>query len=79
MIARGNSKESGGDKPAVEKIVWSAHETAAHLGVSVRTVWRLKAEHGLPFSEIGGRIKFIPSDVEQYCRDRRKVTTADSA
>lgn len=66
------------EQKSVEKLVWNVRETAQHLGVSERTVWRLKAEEQLPYTMIGGRVKFIPQDIRQYCLDRRQVTETAS-
>lgn len=73
MIARERS-----ETPVADKILWNVSEAAQALGVSVRTVWRLKAEHGLPFTMLGNSVRFIPEEIKKYCLDRQEQETVSA-
>jgi excisionase family DNA binding protein len=45
-------------------------ETAEELGVSVRTVARLKKNKQISFQMVRGSLKFKLSDLQEYCKQR---------
>jgi excisionase family DNA binding protein len=46
--------------------VVNSRKAAELLGVSERTVWKLKGEGKLPYVSIGGRTLFRPETLEHY-------------
>jgi excisionase family DNA binding protein len=46
-------------------------EVAELLRISVPTVRRLQQQRKMPFVKVGGRIRFIRSDVASYLEKRR--------
>lgn len=44
---------------------------AEYLGTSVRHVRRLVFDRRVPFTRVGGKIRFLPADLDQYLKDRR--------
>lgn len=47
--------------------LWSAKEVAHYLGCSIRHLRRLR-KRGLPFSKIGGMLRFPKDDVIRWAR-----------
>ena len=41
-------------------------DVAEKLGVKEQLVYRLKSEHKIPHVQIGGVIRFRPSDIEEW-------------
>ena len=55
-------------------------EAAARIGVSLRTLQRYRAaESGPAYSAIGGRLRYMPEDVEQWLTDQRRSSPTGGA
>ena len=53
----------------------SYKDVAKRLGVSERTVKRLKSKRKLPFVMVSSRVLFKPDDVERYIASQRAPGT----
>ena len=53
--------------------VVNARKAAELLGVSERTVWKLKVEGKLPYVNIGGRTLFRPKTLEKYIEEQEVI------
>ena len=51
----------------------SSHKAAELLGVSERTVWKLKGAGKLPYVNIGGRTLFRPETLEKYIEEQEVI------
>lgn len=49
------------------------NEVAEFLGISKRTVQRLKIQRKLPFCTVGGQIRFSPKDIQRYIEMNRSA------
>jgi excisionase family DNA binding protein len=49
----------------------SIDELAEHLGVTVRHIRRLIAEHRVPYLKVGRLVRFDPGDVTKWLADAR--------
>ena len=45
-------------------------EVAAELGVSLRTVYTYRSDHGLPSMQVGGVVRFDPARIEEWLTGR---------
>lgn len=64
----------------MEKLLKAEH-VADHLGMHVKTLYKLLRENqiALNFIRVNGRtIAFLPADVEAYLNDRKVIRTGDS-
>lgn len=62
---------AGGDAP--EGALWTAQDAAEFLKVHVKTVYRFHRTRGLPCVRVGGRIRFLRSDVLRWASARREL------
>lgn len=46
--------------------LWDVKATAAHLGLSVRTVYQMARDGRIPSIRVGGRWRFRPADVDSW-------------
>ncbi|MCJ7797614.1 MAG: helix-turn-helix domain-containing protein, partial [Thermoleophilia bacterium] len=46
--------------------LWDVKATAAHLGLSVRTVYQMARDGRIPSIRVGGRWRFRPTDVDSW-------------
>ena len=53
-----------------KKGVVNSRKAAELLGVSERTVWKLKGEGEIPYVNIGGRTLFRPETLEKYIEEQ---------
>ena len=60
--------------PPPERLLLSAREAAASLGVSQRHVWTLtfKRKPALPHIRAGGRIMYRPADLNAWIESQRR-------
>ena len=58
-----------------ESKLLSREDAAAYLGISVRTLDRLRAEGKMSFVRLGGRVSYLPSDLDAYV-ERNRVEAA---
>ncbi|MCM1293933.1 MAG: helix-turn-helix domain-containing protein [Muribaculaceae bacterium] len=54
----------------------SVAEVAAMIGVTPHTlaVWRMKGVYGLPYTRIGGRIRYTSAAVKRWLEQRTNIT-----
>jgi excisionase family DNA binding protein len=48
--------------------LWDVKQTAAHLGLSVRTVYQMARDGRIPRVRVGGRWRFRPGDIDSWLR-----------
>ena len=53
--------------------LWTAKDAARHLLVHVKTVYKYHRTRGLPCVRVGGRIRFLRSDVLRWASARREL------
>ena len=60
------------------RMLMSEHEAAAFLGISYRTLHRLRTQANLspelPYSCLGGVIRYNPKDLEEWAKTQRFPT-----
>lgn len=58
--------------------LWSPEQVADVLGVSKQTlaVWRCERRYPLPYVKVGSRVRYRPSDVQQFMADRLQTQPA---
>lgn len=52
------------------KPVMNIREVAKYLGVSKSLIYELKALYKIPFTEIGGRLVFVKTAIDQWLANR---------
>ena len=58
----------------------NAHEAAGYLGLSVSTLAKLRMRgDGPPFSNLGSRVLYHPSDLDAWVASRKRTSTSDLA
>lgn len=62
----------GHEPSGLVDIAW----VAERLGVTVRFVRRLVAEHRIPYIKLGGPVRFDRADVERFIDDARRPASA---
>jgi excisionase family DNA binding protein len=56
-----------------EKLLYSARETAAMLGLSQKTVWSISTPRGtLPVVRVGSRTLYSKTDLEAWIESQRQ-------
>jgi excisionase family DNA binding protein len=68
-----NDSSSDSATPLAENL-WTTHEVAGFLHVSVKTIFNLR-KNGLPFLQVGGAIRFVPQEVKEYLADSRRLSS----
>ena len=48
-------------------------QAAQYIGVSERTLWRLKANGDIPHSQIGGRIVFRKKTLDEFLEEKEVI------
>ncbi|RWX13459.1 DNA-binding protein [Rhizobium hidalgonense] len=56
-----------------------ARKAAAYLGVSQKTLanWRCSGTRGLPYVQVGGRVLYRQSDLDDFIMNSRKLSTSE--
>jgi excisionase family DNA binding protein len=54
----------------------TAEETCRYLKITHRTLYRYLRNRGIPAFKLGKEWRFVRSDLEQWIRDRTRVTLA---
>lgn len=67
-----NPPASGEMKPTVMPGYWTTEEVARYLHVSERTVFELR-RGGLPCVLLGGAVRFIPKEIDNYMTIHREI------
>jgi excisionase family DNA binding protein len=50
--------------------LWTTHEVAKFLHVSLKTIFNLRKK-GLPFVQLGGAVRFVPQEIKDYLANSR--------
>jgi len=53
--------------------LWTTREVADFLHVSIKTIFNLR-KSGLPFVQLGGAIRFVPQEIEDYLAYSRRLS-----
>ena len=59
--------------------LWTVHEASAFLRLSRKTVYRKAAEGTMPYTKIGGSLRFVPSDVRGWATGDMAAVTPSKA
>jgi excisionase family DNA binding protein len=51
--------------PEPDAELWTTHEVAKFLRVSLKTVFNLR-KRGLPYVQLGGTVRFVPQEIRDY-------------
>ncbi|MXY39682.1 MAG: helix-turn-helix domain-containing protein [Rhodospirillaceae bacterium] len=63
---------------AQETTYLNTREAAAHLRLSMRTLDRYRVSGDGPvFLKFGGRVRYLPEDLDAWARSRRRKSTSD--
>ena len=54
--------------------LWTTHEVANFLQVSLKTVFNLR-KRGLPFVQLGGAVRFVPQEIRDYLANNRGLSS----
>jgi excisionase family DNA binding protein len=54
--------------------LWTTHEVAKFLHVSLKTIFNLRKK-GLPFVQLGGAVRFDPQKIRAYLDDSRGLSS----
>ncbi|ARO31716.1 transcriptional regulator protein [Rhizobium sp. NXC14] len=63
----------------VRETLLSASHAAEYLGVSQKTLanWRCSGTRGLPYVQVGGRVLYRQSDLDDFIMNSRKLSTSE--
>ncbi len=64
--------QGGFDHPTLPDQLWGPSDAARFLRVSTRTLRRLIYFRDLPCLRIGSRLRFVPTDVLTWARQRKE-------
>jgi excisionase family DNA binding protein len=56
------------------KLLWTCHEAAAALSISLRTLWTLTAEGRIPCVRIGRSVRYDPRDIRSWIESQKTAT-----
>jgi excisionase family DNA binding protein len=62
-----HSPESSTSKP---EPLWTAEQTRARLGITLRTLYRLTKSRKITYIKMDGILRFNPADVERFIEKR---------
>jgi predicted DNA-binding transcriptional regulator AlpA len=78
MIMNDDSSATKGSSPfplqPSPPTLWTTHEVAAFLHVSIKTIFNLR-KRGLPFVALGGAVRFVPREIEDYLSKNRNLSS----
>lgn len=57
-----------------EKRIWTTDDAAAYLGRTPAAVRNLVLRRLIPYRKVGGRLAFIPEEIEKWVRSAPGVT-----
>jgi len=65
-VARKIEQTDGSSDPVFDKLVWSVHDVARELSVSVRHVRKLISSNQIPYSKVGRLVRFSPVKITEW-------------
>lgn len=63
-------------KPPRERLLWTRQETAESLGISQRTLDRMREADRIPSVRVGGRVMFDPIDIRKWIDSQKELEVA---
>jgi excisionase family DNA binding protein len=65
-----------GKETEFPKLLWTCHEAAAALSISLRTLWALTSEGRIPCVRINRSVRYDPRDIRFWIESQKMVNSS---
>jgi excisionase family DNA binding protein len=66
------------DYPNNPKLLWTSRETAAAMGISERTLWKLTNDGDIPCVRIGRAVRYDPTDIRSWIQTQKAANPSSA-